>query len=262
MNKIPYQSALITGASSGIGKTFAYTLAQLGINLVLTARSEDKLSQVADDLSTKFAIKVSYIVADLSQPDAALTIYNDLMHRDISIDLLINNAGNGNWTNFLNEPMSSYNATINLNMTSLVALTHYLLPAMVKNKKGGIINIASGAALQPGPFMAVYAASKAFVLSFSEALYGEFFDKGITITAICPGNTPTEFQAASNANTEGMPVTTPQEVVDASIDALLKHKNYKIVGTMNYIQSFAPRFLPRKTIINIMNKLMGKRVNP
>lgn len=262
MAKFPYKNALITGASSGIGKAFAYKLAQMGVNLVLTARSENKLSQIANDLTTKFSVKVSYLVADLSDPSSGSKIYKELMHKNLSIDLLINNAGVGQWTNFIDEPMLSYQTTINLNITSLVSLTHLLLPEMLKNVNGGIINIASGAALQPGPYMAVYAASKAFVLSFSEALYGEYLDKGVTVTAICPGNTPTEFQAAANANTQGMPITTADQVAKESIKALLKRKNNKIVGTFNYIQSFAIRILPRKNVINVVKKMMNKRVNP
>lgn len=261
MTKFPYQTALVTGASSGIGKAFAYQLAKKGVNLVLTARSENKLSRITSDLISKFGIEATYIIGDLSKPNAAKEIYNEIIAKKLHIDLLVNNAGIGQWANFLDESIETYTVTINLNITSLVALTHLLLPEMLKNQKGGIINIASGAALQPGPYMAVYAASKAFVLSFSEALYGEYLDKGITVTAVCPGNTPTEFQQTANANTEGMPITTPQQVANDGIEALLKKKNNKIVGTSNYLMSFAPRILPRKTVIKVVKNMMNKRVN-
>ncbi|RAV27778.1 SDR family NAD(P)-dependent oxidoreductase [Sinomicrobium soli] len=262
MTKFPYKTALITGASSGIGKIFAYELAKKGINLVLTARSENKLSQISSDLISKFEIKVSYIIADLSNPTSAKTIVDQLINKNIMVDLLVNNAGIGQWANFLDESMETYTSTIHLNITSLVSLTHLLLPQMLHHKNGGIVNIASGAALQPGPYMAVYAASKAFVLSFSEALYGEYVDKGITVTAICPGNTPTEFQKTANANTEGIPGTTPEQVVKDSVKALLKRESNKIVGTSNYLLSFVPRILPRKTVINLVKNMMNKRVNP
>lgn len=261
MNKIPYQTSLVTGASSGIGKAFAYELAKRGMDLVITARSEDKLIALQSELQSRYGIKVWAVTSDLSRPGSAGEITTFLNQHAIDIDLLINNAGMGYWTNFLDVAADAYVSNIQLNISSLVALSHSLLPSMVKSGRGGIINIASGAALQPGPFMAVYAASKAFVLSFSEALYGEFNDKGVRITAVLPGNTPTEFQAVAKADTSGMPVTTVEQVVEESLSALLKGKSHKIVGGINYLQSFAPRLLPRRTMIGIMKNLIGKRVN-
>lgn len=261
MTTFQYQTALITGASSGIGKAFAYALAQKGLNLVLTARSADKLKQISIDLEAKFGIQVNYVIADLSDIKTSDYIYQELEKQNIIIDLLINNAGIGKWNNFLDLSMEAYQEMITLNISSLVKLAHLCLPSMLKNKKGGIINIASTGALQPCPYIAVYAASKAFVLSFSESLYGEYLDKGITVTSICPGNTSTNFQSVANANTKGMSIVGPEVVVQQSLDALIKKKNNKIIGFSNYAQSFIPRLFPRKTVINIVKKMMNKRVN-
>ena len=261
MTKFEYQSALITGASSGIGKSLAYLLASKGVDLVLTARSEDKLFHIAEELKAKFKIKVVYIKADLSEINAAQLIFDEIAKQGISIDLLINNAGIGKWTNFLDESIDSYQAMIQLNVNSLVSLTHLFLPKMLENKKGGIINIASTGALQPCPYIAVYCATKSFVLNFSESLYGEYYDKGITVSAICPGNTQTGFQKTARANTKGMSFESPDEVAKQSLEALLKRKNNKIIGLNNYLQSFIPRFFPRKTVIKIVKNMMNKKVN-
>ena len=261
MTKFEYQSALITGASSGIGKSFAYLLAQKGVDLVLTARSEDKLIAIKNDLQAKFNINVHYIIADLSEWDAAIHIFEDITHRNIHIDLLINNAGIGKWTNFLDQTIESYQKMIQLNISSLVTLTHLFLPEMLKKSKGGIINIASTGALQPCPYIAVYCATKSFVLHFSESLHGEYFDKGISVTTICPGNTDTGFQETANANTTGMTYETPDEVAKQSLAALIKRKNNRIIGFNNVLQSFIPRLLPRKTVINIVKNMMYKKVN-
>ncbi|WP_437921392.1 SDR family NAD(P)-dependent oxidoreductase [Sphingobacterium sp. LRF_L2] len=261
MKKIPFQTALITGASSGIGKAFAYQLASRSVDLVLTARSEDKLRSICEDIKSKYAVKVSYIVADLSLSQSSGQIIKSIRDKKIEIDLLINNAGVGKWSNFLEQEPDTYARMIQLNVQSLVDLTHQILPGMLANKKGGIINIASTGALQPCPYIAVYCASKAFVLSFSEALHGEYSNKGISITAICPGNTRTDFQTNASANTEGMTFESPDEVAKQALKALLKNKNNKIIGCANYIQSFIPRLLPRKMVIGIVKKMMYSRVN-
>lgn len=261
MTKFNYQSALITGASSGIGKSFAYLLASKGVHLVLTARSEDKLLLIAEELKATFKIKVVCIKADLSEINAPQMIFDQIANQNIAIDLLINNAGFGKWTNFLDESIATYQEMIQLNVHSLVTLTQLFLPQMVQNKKGGIINIASTGALQPCPYIAVYCATKSFVLNFSESLHGEYFDKGITVTAICPGNTQTDFQKKAQANTHGMSFESPDEVAKQSLEALVKRRNNKIIGWNNYLQSFIPRLFPRKLVIKIVKKMMDKKVN-
>lgn len=261
MTKFPFQTALITGATSGIGKAFAYELAKKGVNLVLTARSVQNLEQVTKDLLANYPVEVTYISADLAELSGSIKIYDELTAKEITIDLLINNAGIGKWTNFLEQETEIYEKMLNLNVQSLVKLTQLLLPSMLKNNRGGIINIASTGALQPCPYIAVYCASKAFVLSFSEALHGEFGEKGVTVTAVCPGNTQTEFQVTANANTAGMTYDSPEKVAAESLDALLKKQTTKIIGWNNYLQSFIPRLLPRKTVVTIVKTIMDKKVN-
>ena len=175
--------------------------------------------------------------------------------------MLVNNAGIGKWSNFLEQDQKDYEIMINLNIQSVVKLTQLFLPEMLKNNSGGIINIASTGALQPCPYIAVYCASKAFVLSFSEALHGEFSDKGINILAVCHGNTRTGFQKVANANIEGMSFDNPETVVKQAIIALLKNKTNKIIGFNNYLQSFLPRLLPRRQVVNIVKNIMSKKIN-
>lgn len=261
MKNLKNKTALITGASSGIGKAIAYELAKQDSNLLITARSEDKLKEIAFDLASKYDIKVNIFVADLSIENAPEKLFEFAQNEKITVDILVNNAGFGKWTNFLNESIETYQNMLNLNINSLVKLTYLFLPEMLKKQEGGIINIASTGALQPCPYVAVYCASKSFVLNFSEALHGEFYKKGITITAICPGNTITGFQNAANANIKGMSYDTPEKVAQDSIKAFQKRKNNKIIGTSNYLQSFIPRFFPRKIVINIVENLMNKKVN-
>jgi uncharacterized protein len=261
MTTFSYQTALITGASSGIGKAFAYELAKKGIkNLILTARSEDKLIEISTDIKKKYKTNIQYISTDLTDITSCQKIYDNLSKQNIFVDLVINNAGFGKWTNFLDQPLNVYQEMITLNINSLVMLNHLFLPKMLQNNKGGIINIASTGALQPCPYIAVYCASKAFVLNFSESLHGEYKDKGIVVTAICPGNTQTNFQKTADANTKGMSYVSPEEVAHQSITALLKQKNNKIIGLNNQLQSLLPRILPRKMIINIVKNMMRKKV--
>ncbi|KRD10228.1 short-chain dehydrogenase [Flavobacterium sp. Root901] len=261
MKAIKNKTALITGASSGIGEAFAYELAKQGSNLILTARSQDKLNFLADKISREYNVKVDVFAGDLLQKDTPSQLYSQIKQKGLSIDILINNAGFGKWTNFLDETTQQYEDMIEININALVKLCHLVLPDMLQKREGAIINVASTGALQPCPYVAVYCASKSFVLDFSEALYGEYSKKGITITALCPGNTTTGFQSVAKANTKGMPADTPNEVAKQGIKALLQNKSFKIVGKMNYVQSFLPRFLTRKAMINVVSGMMNSKVN-
>nr|WP_199002954.1 SDR family oxidoreductase [Flavobacterium sp. ASV13] len=261
MKTIKNKTALITGASSGIGEAFAYELAKQGTNLILTARSEDKLDLLATKISKEYHVKVNVFAGDLLQKDTPYKLYNQIKQAGLSVDILINNAGFGKWTNFLDESIQEYEDMIEVNINALVKLCHLVLPDMLKKGDGGIINVASTGALQPCPYVAAYCASKSFVLNFSEGLYGEYHKKGLTITALCPGNTTTGFQSVARANTKGMTADTPEEVAKQGIKALLKNKSFKIVGAMNYVQSFLPRFLTRKAMINVVSGMMNSKVN-
>lgn len=261
MKHLKGKTALITGASSGIGEAFAKELAKRGMNLVLTARSEEKLTRTASEIETTYGVKTHVIAGDLSEKQTPHEIFRLISKKNLSIDLLINNAGFGKWGNFLDENISVYEDMLEVNINAVVKLTHLFLPQMVASGSGGIINVASTGAFQPCPYIATYAASKAFVLSFSEALYGEFHKQGITVTALCPGNTATGFQETAGADTSNMYIESAEKVAIEGIEALIAGKNYKINGTANYLQSFIPRFVSRKNVIGIVEKMMNKRIN-
>ncbi|CAA6830178.1 MAG: Short-chain dehydrogenase/reductase SDR [uncultured Aureispira sp.] len=194
--------ALITGASSGIGKELAFIHAEKGGDLILIARSEDKLNQLKVALEQKYAINVKVIVKDLTKPNSTLEIYNEVKNNSIQVDILINNAGFGGRGKFHERAWEEDLAMINLNIIALTSLTRYFLPDFVANNKGKILNVSSTASLLPGPLQAVYYATKAYVTSFSNAIAEELHDTNVTVTALLPGATKTEF-----ANSSGMDKT-------------------------------------------------------
>lgn len=255
-------TALITGASSGIGEAFARSLAAKQANLILTARSEDKLHRLAKALSEEHGVSVHVFPGDLSREDTPQRLYDQVRDKGLSVDLLVNNAGFGKWGHFLAEDYKTYQEMLRLNINSLVGLTYLFIPEMLKNGNGGVINVASTAAFQPVPYIAAYSASKAFVLSFSEALYGEYKHSGLTILALCPGYTSTNFFAEAHADTSGLSFETPEKVAETGLNALSKGKNYHISGTSNYMQSILPRILPRRLAIKVVGNMFRTRVAP
>jgi short-subunit dehydrogenase len=259
--KLNGKTALVTGASSGIGEAFARELASKGCNLVITARSVDKLSKLQAELIALYSIKVHVIPVDLVDPGSAQQLYNECRKRGLQVDILVNNAGFGKWTRFLEGSLDSYEEMIQLNMTSIVRLSYLFLPEILKSGNGGIINIASTGSFQPCPYIALYCATKAFVLSFSEALYGEYDKKGVTVTAICPGNTQTNFFSIADAKTKGMSFDPPSKVARDGLNAFLANKNYKVIGFANYLSSLSARFFPRRMMINIAGKMFQDRVS-
>lgn len=261
MKTVKNKTVLITGASSGIGEAFAYELAKQGANLIITARSKDKLQELANKIRKDYNAEVTVLTGDLLLKETPQKLYDQIKQAGLSVDLLINNAGFGKWVNFLDESIEDYDKMLEININALVKLCHLVLPDMLKKGDCGIINVASTGALQPCPYVATYCASKSFVLNFSEALHGEYSKRGVTITALCPGNTTTGFQLVAKADTKGMTADTPETVAKQGIASLLKNKSFKIVGTMNYLQSFLPRLLPRKMMINIVSGMMNAKVN-
>ena len=183
-------TVLVTGASSGIGEAFAYNLANRGANLILTARSEDKLRQIAKELSERHEIQVHVFPGDLSLLDMPQRLWDDVQSASLSVDVLINNAGFGKCGPFLEYDYQSHQDMLNLNIKALVGLTHLFLPSMLEKGDGGVINVASTAAFQPIPYLATYSATKAFVLGFSESLWGEYHEHGLTVLALCPVTLP------------------------------------------------------------------------
>ncbi|MGK7919656.1 MAG: SDR family NAD(P)-dependent oxidoreductase [Trichodesmium sp.] len=254
------KTALITGASAGIGKTFAQELAARKTNLILVARSEDKLHELANNLQSQYQIQTDVIVKDLTEPGATKAVFEVVSQKGLTIDLLVNNAGFGDYGNFTERPLEKQVNMIQLNITALVELTHLFLPGMQKNKTGAIINVASIGGFQPLPYMSVYGATKAFVLSFSEALWAENQDLGVKIFALCPGPTESEFfQRAefpkSTGATSNQKLTSAEEVVVDALQALEKNPSNVVTGgfSSQLIVNIS-RFLPRETLLSLVEK--------
>lgn len=254
------QTALITGASAGIGAAFAYTLAERQTNLVLVARSEAKLQKLSADLEQQFEIQAKVIVQDLTQPGAAAQVFEAVNQQGLAIDLLINNAGVGDYGPFAQRSPQRQADIVKLNVLALVEMTSLFLPPMQKRGSGGIINVGSIAGFQPIPYLATYSASKAFVLRFSEALWAENKDKGVKVMALCPGPTTTDFftQAEMDSNTALMAqqsYETPESVVKAGLAALAAGKSHLVTGSIkNQIIVNASRMAPREFLAKMLEK--------
>ncbi len=257
-------TTLITGASSGIGEAFARKLAARGHNLLLVARSEDKLINLCNELGRIKSTRAQYVAMDLSQPDAPARLFEEAQKRDLEIDLLINNAGFGSLGDFAKLDLERELNMIDLNVRVVVELTNRFLVPMRERKNGAIINVASTAGFQPVPFMATYAATKAFVLSFSEALWEENRSYGIKVTALCPGVTDTNFFAAAHMQKPpGRISQTAEDVVDAALRGLKRGKSHVISGWTNFFMIESGRLVPRSIIARaagavLRNTLTGK----
>lgn len=253
---------LIAGASSGIGYEFAKIFAKNGYNLVLSARSKQILEDLAAELSALHGVKVHVLEADLSNPDECRKIEAFCQNNEILVENLINNAGIGDNESFVNSDWKKQEQMMRLNIESLVKLTHMFLPNMVAKKSGGILNVASTAAFQPGPYMAVYYASKAFVLSFSEALSEELKGTGVHVTALCPGPTRSGFQKTASMDKAVLfnYLNIPQ-AVDVAAYGYRAFKNKKAVaihGFMNKVMVQSLRLSPRKLILKVLGLLQKK----
>lgn len=243
--------ALITGASSGIGAEFARRLAAHGMHLVLTARRKELLEKLADELHTRHGTKTEIIIGDLTDPAEPQRLCDAIAAKGIQIELLINNAGFG-WVSTVDEAeVSRMKQLVQLNIASVTELTFLHLPAMLLRGHGGIINVSSVAAFQPVAYMPVYAASKAFVLHFSEALWAECRDRGVTITALCPGTTQTDFFDVANVPgwLKKHEFSTPEQVVKSALKALERRKQIAIPGWRNRLIAFSVRLARRKMVV-------------
>jgi len=250
-------ATLITGASSGIGEEFARRLARDKRNLVLVARSQDKLESLAAELAAAHGIQTVPLVFDLTKEDAAQKLFDETARRNLDIDLLINNAGFGSLGAFTKFDAQRDAEMIDLNVKSLVALTHLYIRPMMTRRDGSVINVASTAAFQPVPFMATYAATKAFVLSFSEALAEEMRDYNVKVMALCPGATETDFfNAAQGARPPMRLVETPAQVVATALHALKQGKPSVISGWSNFLVANSSRFFPRTLVTRIAGNVM------
>ena len=253
-------TTLITGASSGIGAAFARKLAALGRNVFLVARSEDKLIALCNELGRLTSIRAQYMAVDLTQADGRLQLFEETRKRELEVDTLINNAGFGSMGDLAKLDRERELEMIELNVTAVVDLTYRFLGPMRERRRGTIINVASTAAFQPVPYMATYAATKAFVLSFSEALWDENRMHGIHVMALCPGVTETNFFEAAGIDRPPMrTVQTPEEVVETALRALPRKKSLVISGWANWFVVEAERFLPRSAVTKVAGNALRSR---
>ena len=253
-------TTLITGASTGIGAAFARKLAARGRNVLLVARSEDKLIALCNELGRLTSIRAQYLTLNLEQPDAAAQLLEETQKRELEIDMLINNAGFGSMGDFAKLDLNRELEMIQLNITALVDLTQRFLLPMRERKRGTIINVASTAGFQAVPYMATYAATKAFVLSFSEALWEENRLHGVHVMALCPGVTETNFFEASKMDRPPMrTIQTPEEVVDAALRGLSRKKSVVVSGWTNWFTVEAERFVPRTLVTKVTGKALRSR---
>ncbi|MCM3005053.1 SDR family NAD(P)-dependent oxidoreductase [Priestia koreensis] len=254
-------TVLITGASGGIGKALATHFAKDGHSLVLVARSAEKLTEVKQNLEARYEAQVILFVKDLSNPDHIQQLHDELQEQGIIIDYLVNNAGFGLFGEFIETDTEKELNMIDLNIRSLTHLSKLLLPGMVERRSGGILNVASSAAFQPGPLMAVYYATKAYVLSLSEALENEVRGMGVIVMALCPGPTDTGF---SNRADLGKSKLFQSGVMDVETVAEIGYKQFKagktivIPGFKNRLMANSVKFLPRKWVTAIVRKVQAK----
>ena len=247
---------LITGASSGIGEAFARQLAVEKHNLVLVARNEKKLHELCDELMLEHGIMAHYVVLDLSQFGADRDLFAETERHGFEVDWLINNAGFGSYGDFSKLDVDHELQMIELNIAALVALTHCYLGKMRERRRGQIINVSSAAGFQPIPFMTTYAATKAFVNSFSEALAAEVSPYGIKVLALCPGSTKTNFHAAAKMDrviqVKGQ--QTAEEVVETALTAVKKGRTRVVSGFVNDLVARVVNFVPNALITRVMAK--------
>lgn len=247
--------ALITGASSGIGKEFAYIHAERGGDMVIVARREEKLNELKAEIESKHGVSVTVIAKDLSLPEASREIYDAVKAAGIEIDYLINNAGFGGRGKFHEREWETDLTMLNLNVVALTALTRFFLPDFVARNSGKILNVSSTAALMPGPLQAVYFATKAYVTSFSNAIAEELHDTNITVTALMPGATETEFASTANMEETSLfqnsPKFTARAVAEDGYNAMLEGNLNIIAGVtvgQRVVMAMAP-LMPKKMVL-------------
>src|SRR2546423_5727713 len=250
--------ALITGATSGIGYEFCKLFTADGYNIVLVARTEKRLNEVANELLRKFNVEVFTIVKDLFCKDSAKEIYDEVKQKGITITALVNDAGQGEYGFFAETELEREIDIIQLNITSLISLTKFFVKSMIERNEGKILNVASLIADYPSPLLAIYAATKAFVLSFSEALANELKDTNITVTALQPGVTDTDFFYKAGENItmhyQEMELSDPAKVAKDGYEALMKGKDKIVSGQKNKLQSLMSNLKPESKLAESMRK--------
>jgi uncharacterized protein len=260
--------ALITGASDGIGYELAKCFAGERHDLILVARNEEKLKIVAAEIAAAYGVRVSHLVQDLSVPDGVQQIFSEVQRQGVVIDFLVNNAGAGTYGFFAETDLGRELRMMQLNMSSVTALTKLVLPEMLKRRRGRILNVASTAAFQPGPLMAVYYASKAYVLSFSEALANELQGSGVTVSVLCPGPTSSGFQRSAGMESSKLfrrGVMQATEVAEIAYRQFMRGQTTIIPGLRNKIFALSVRLGPRKLvpmIVRLFQEPIDERGSP
>ncbi|HLN27814.1 MAG TPA: SDR family oxidoreductase [Gemmataceae bacterium] len=255
------KTALVTGASAGIGYELSKVFAREGYSLVLVARNEARLREVAEEIQRANGAAVKVIAKDLCITSATDELFAELQHDSIVIDVLVNNAGFGTYGPFAQSDLNSQLDMIKLNVLSLTHLARLFLPGMIERRNGHIMNVASTAAFQPGPLTAVYYATKAYVLSFSEAISNELEGSGVTVSALCPGPTVSEFQ--KRAQLEGVRLVKgammdAATVAESGYRGMIQNKRLVIPGWKNRLLAFSVRFIPRSIVLRVARKLQSK----
>jgi short-subunit dehydrogenase len=251
--------ALITGASAGIGAEFACQLAPMGYDLIVVARRRERLDALAASITAATPVAAVHVIEqDLAAPDAASELVAAVKREGLTVSLLVNNAGFGWHGKFIAMDASNAAGQIAVNVNALVALTHAFVPGMVERGNGGVINVASTAAFQPVPNMAVYGATKAFVLSFSEAVHEEVRTSGVRVLALCPGATATEFFGIAGETAALGPKRSVADVVRTGLRAFDKREGVVIDGPANAALAFSVRLAPRSVIRRAVAMMMSR----
>ena len=255
------QTALVTGASAGIGVDLAECFAKDGYDLILAARSAPALGEVAERLGKTYGVKATPIAVDLGTAGGGARLAGEIAQRGLKVDVLVNNAGFGHAQPFDAAPIETQLGQIDLNIRALVELTHIYWKGMLANKRGGVLNVASTAAFQPGPFMAVYYASKAFVLSFSEALWEEASGTGVHVSCLCPGATKSKFRERAGTDkvklTQGREAMASMPVARMGVAAFHANRRVKVTGASNAFTAGLVKYLPRTTVLKLVRNLQS-----
>lgn len=254
------KTALITGGASGLGYEFAVLLAKDAYHLILIDINSDKLKETKKELEDHYPTQVTTITKDMSKQNSSSELFEEI--KETPIDVLINNAGFGLYGHFHETNWEREASMLNLHIMATTHLTKLILKGMVERGSGKVLNMSSLAAFQPGPLMSIYYASKAYILSFSEAIANELKGTGVTVTVLCPGQTKTSFQEVVSEGTSenkiGFNIATPDEVAQYGYKAMLKGKSVAIPGTFNKFLSILPRIMPRNIATAIVRKIQEK----
>ncbi len=257
------KTVLITGASSGIGFELARVFAKNGFRLILVSKNKDRLQNAAKKLKSEFkSTPIIAIPKDLSKPNSPKELFFECRKRKIHVDVLVNDAGYGLLGKFHELPLKDQLEMVQVNIASLTSLTYLFLPEMIRKKDGKILNLASTASFQPGPLMAVYYASKAYVLSFSQAIANELEGSGVSVTALCPGPTKTNFQkraGASHAKVFSGLLSSPEIVAQRGFDGLIENAPVVFVDSRSAILAKLAVIMPRKTVVKYVRGIQEKR---